>query len=140
MTLISTHTPPSQQHTLYYLAYRPAPSSTSSTSASDTTTPFPTSEGILALKHIHGTETKEGFRYHSGNDAPQGFGHVCISVDDLEAACARLDEKGVRWKKRREEGRMREIAFLLDADGYWVEVIGNQTLRGKKREQGASKV
>lgn len=46
--------------------------------------------------------------YASGNEEPgRGFGHVCISVDNLEAACKRFDELGVKFKKRPEEGRMR---------------------------------
>ena len=36
-----------------------------------------------------------------------------------------MDSKGVKWKKRREEGRMKNIAFVLDPDEYWVEVIQN---------------
>ena len=38
-------------------------------------------------------------------------------MDNLQAACARFDELGVKFKKRPEEGRMRHIAFLFDPDG-----------------------
>jgi hypothetical protein len=48
----------------------------------------------------------------------------CVQyVDDLEKACARWTAAGVRFKKRPEEGSMRHIAFLLDPDSYWIEVI-----------------
>jgi catechol 2,3-dioxygenase-like lactoylglutathione lyase family enzyme len=47
----------------------------------------------------------------SGNEEPgRGFGHICIAVDDLQAACARFDELGVKFKKRPEDGRMRVSA------------------------------
>ena len=46
--------------------------------------------------------------YVSGNSEPgRGFGHICVTVDNLEAACKRFDELGVKFKKRPEEGRMR---------------------------------
>lgn len=50
------------------------------------------------------------------------FGHICVAVDDLDAACARFEEKKVNWKKRLTDGRMKNIAFVLDPDGYWIEV------------------
>ena len=28
----------------------------------------------------------------------------------------------VSWKKRLTDGRMKNIAFVLDPDGYWIEV------------------
>ena len=28
----------------------------------------------------------------------------------------------VNWKKRLTDGRMKNIAFVLDPDGYWIEV------------------
>lgn len=62
-------------------------------------------------------------RSHNGNDQPQGFGHTCISVPDLEEACARFEKMGVEFKKKPHEGNMRRIAFLFDPDRYWVEVI-----------------
>jgi catechol 2,3-dioxygenase-like lactoylglutathione lyase family enzyme len=46
--------------------------------------------------------------YVSGNEEPgRGFGHIAITVDNLEAACKRFDELGVKFKKRPEDGRMR---------------------------------
>lgn len=83
-------------------------------------------EGILELTWNYGTEKDANFKYHNGNDEPQGFGHICISVDDIGAACQRFDDKGVSWKKRLTDGRMKNIAFVLDPDGYWIEVIQNQ--------------
>ena len=28
----------------------------------------------------------------------------------------------MNWKKRLSDGRMKNIAFVLDPDGYWIEV------------------
>ena len=54
-------------------------------------------------------EKDDSFKgYASGNDEPgKGFGHICIAVDNLEAAVKRFDEQGVKFKKRPEEGKMR---------------------------------
>jgi lactoylglutathione lyase len=52
-----------------------------------------------------------------------------MSVDDLDAACARFDELKVSWKKRLTDGRMKNVAFVFDPDGYWIEIIQNETLK-----------
>ena len=39
----------------------------------------------------------------------------------MDAACTRFEEKKVNWKKRLTDGRMKNIAFVLDPDGYWIE-------------------
>ncbi|RXK40525.1 lactoylglutathione lyase [Tremella mesenterica] len=85
-------------------------------------------EGVLELCWNHGTEKDPNFKgYVSGNEEPsRGFGHICIAVDDLNAACKRFDDLGVKFKKRPEEGRMRNIAFIFDPDGYWVEIVAKQ--------------
>lgn len=53
-------------------------------------------------------------------------------MDNIEAACERFEELNCSWKKRLSDGRMKNIAFLLDPDGYWVEVIENEKLSGRK--------
>ncbi|KAI9835904.1 MAG: hypothetical protein M1819_001802 [Sarea resinae] len=85
-------------------------------------------EGLLELTWNYGTENDPNFKYHDGNAQPQGFGHICISVDDLDAACARFEDLKVNWKKRLTDGRMKNVAFVLDCDGYWIEVIQNEKL------------
>lgn len=52
-------------------------------------------EGILELTWNKGTEKDPNFQYHNGNDQPQGFGHTCISVDNLDKACERFEKLGV---------------------------------------------
>ena len=82
--------------------------------------------GVLELTHNHGTETQNGPVYHDGNSEPRGFGHICVSVPELEAACARFEALDVPFQKRLHDGRMKNLAFIKDPDGYWVEIIGNR--------------
>jgi lactoylglutathione lyase len=80
-------------------------------------------KGVLELTHNHGTESEPDPVYHSGNTEPRGFGHICVAVPDTQAACARFDELGVTYQKRLGEGGMKQIAFIKDPDGYWIEII-----------------
>ncbi len=117
MHLLRTSENASGGFNLYFLGY-PTSSSSSETS-SNGVNPTAHREGLLELTWNYGTEKDEGFKYHSGNEEPQGFGHIAVSVDDLDGACKRFEERGVRWKKRLTEGRMKNVAFVLDPDGYW---------------------
>lgn len=79
--------------------------------------------GILELTHNWGTEEQDDFAYHDGNAEPQGFGHICFSVPDLDAAVAWFDSNNVEFLKRPDEGKMKDVAFVKDADGYWIEIV-----------------
>ena len=80
--------------------------------------------GLILILCTHswnkGTEDKADFSYHNGNNEPQGFGHIAIAVDDVQACQDRLLKHGVQFKKKLEDGKMRNIAFALDPDGYWM--------------------
>ena len=91
-------------------------------------------QAFLELTHNHGTEKEDAPRplkdhagreqvYHNGNSDPRGFGHVAFNVDDVYARSKELEEKGCKFKKRPDEGRMKGLAFVLDPDGYWVELV-----------------
>jgi hypothetical protein len=54
-----------------------------------------------------------------------------VSVDNLNAAMERLEGLEVNWKKRLTDGRMRDVAFILDPDSYWIEIIQNEKLKPK---------
>ena len=79
--------------------------------------------GVLELTHNWGTEGQPDFRYHDGNAQPQGYGHVGFAVPDLDAAVRWLDDCGVAWVKRPEQGKLRDVAFFRDPDGYWIEIF-----------------
>lgn len=79
--------------------------------------------GILELTHNWGTESDPDFKYHDGNAQPQGFGHICFSVPDLAEAIRWFDENKVEYVKRPEQGKMRNVAFIKDPDGYWIEIV-----------------
>lgn len=112
MKLKRTSESPNAGFNLYFLGYGPdAPQSTA-----NGVNPGADHEGLLELTWNYGTEKDDNFKYHNGNEEPQGFGHICIAVDDLDAACARFEEKRVNWKKRLTDGRMKNIAFVL---GMW---------------------
>lgn len=80
-------------------------------------------KGLLELTHNWGTESQEDFTYHDGNADPQGFGHICFSVPDLEAAEAWFDANDVTFVKRADQGKMKDVVFVKDVDGYWIEVV-----------------
>lgn len=42
---------------------------------------------------------------------------------DVYAASDKLLADGVRFQKKPDEGRMKGIAFALDPDGYWIELV-----------------
>ncbi|KAH7027915.1 lactoylglutathione lyase-like protein [Microdochium trichocladiopsis] len=124
MTLLRTHEAKEAGFNLYFLGYGANDNETGSITAHR--------EGLLELTWNYGTEKDADFKYHDGNSEPQGFGHICVSVDNLDAACARFEQMQANWKKRLTDGRMKNVAFLLDPDGYWVEVVQNERFAGKE--------
>lgn len=88
-------------------------------------------ETTLELTHNWGTEADPHFTgYHHGNAEPRGFGHLGISVPDVAAACARFEELGVRFIKRPNDGKMKDIACIADPDGYWIEILSASSMAG----------
>ncbi|PHH86704.1 hypothetical protein CDD83_9865 [Cordyceps sp. RAO-2017] len=129
MSLVRTHEAKGAGFTLYFLAYPGEKGLPKDGKTHD-------HEGILELTWNYGTEKKGDFKYHSGNEEPQGFGHICVSVDDLDAACQRFEDLKCSWKKRLVDGRMKNVAFLLDPDGYWVELVQNPRYSDKYQVAG----
>lgn len=125
MTLLCEKHFPEAAFSLYFLGTLPpgtiVPADPTSPAAWDFISAM--SGTVLELTHNHGTEAQEGFAYHSGNTEPRGFGHIGFIVPELEAACASLEEAGVVFTKRPDEGKMRGLAFAKDPDGYAIEVI-----------------
>jgi lactoylglutathione lyase len=109
MELKRTHESQNGGFNLYFLGYGP-PAPPANVNGVN---PVADREGLLELTWNYGTENDPNFKYHDGNAQPQGFGHICVAVDDLDAACARFEEKKVNWKKRLTDGRMKNVAFVL---------------------------
>ncbi|XP_073040445.1 lactoylglutathione lyase-like isoform X2 [Primulina eburnea] len=56
-------------------------------------------KAVLELTHNWGTESDPDFKgYHNGNSEPRGF------------------------------GKMKDIAFIKDPDGYWIEIFDTTTI------------
>jgi lactoylglutathione lyase len=85
----------------------------------------------LHRSYNYGTDADDSFPgYCNGNADPgRGFGHICVSVPDIESACARFAKLGVPFIKKLGEGSMPDIAFIADPDGYWVEVVQPSLMR-----------
>ncbi|WP_119154682.1 lactoylglutathione lyase [Caldimonas tepidiphila] len=113
---------PEMKFSLYFLAHLPEGEAVPEDEGERTAWTF-AQRGVLELTHNWGTESDPEFRYHDGNAQPQGFGHICISVPDLDAAMAWFDEHQVPCVKRPEQGKMRDVAFIKDPDGYWIEIV-----------------
>jgi lactoylglutathione lyase len=64
-------------------------------------------------------------------DLGEGYNHVAVTVDDLDAALTRLADIGVAPEKPpyRPGGRddLPRIAFVADPDGYRIELIDGGT-------------
>jgi lactoylglutathione lyase len=75
-------------------------------------------EDATVVELTHNWDTSE---YDLGN----GFGHLAIGVENIEAACDRVREYG--GGVTREPGPMKHgttvIAFVKDPDGYAIEFI-----------------
>ncbi len=123
MTLLQKLDFPDMRFSLYFLAYLAEGEAVPADPAERARFIF-TRETTLELTHNWGTESDAAFTgYHSGNDDPRGFGHIGISVPDVAAACARFEQLGVPFKKRPQDGTMKDIAFISDPDGYWIEIL-----------------
>jgi lactoylglutathione lyase len=123
MTLLAVKKFPEMGFDLYFLAKLTADECDTLPAGDDLAIYAFRQRGILELTHNYGTETQDDFGYHDGNEDPQGFGHICFSVPDLQAAVAWFDSNNVTFKKRPEDGSMNNIAFIKDSDGYWIEIV-----------------
>jgi len=60
-------------------------------------------------------------------DLGDGYGHIAVCVDDLEAEHARMEQAGFAPRKivtfEREGAVMAQFFFVADPDGYQIEVL-----------------
>ncbi len=113
---------PEMQFSLYFLAHLPTDNSVPDDAGERMAWTF-SQRGVLELTHNWGSEVKADFKYHDGNAQPQGFGHICFAVPDLDAAVAWFDSHQVPYVKRPDQGKMKDVAFIKDPDGYWIEIV-----------------
>ncbi|RUO29187.1 lactoylglutathione lyase [Aliidiomarina sedimenti] len=124
MTLVKKLPFPEMKFTLYFLAA--IPQDELSNWSSDDATRLEQTFGrpaMLELTYNWGDKENDEVAYHNGNSEPKGFGHIGFAVPDLSQACARFDALGVTYVKRPEDGKMNNLAFIQDPDGYWIEIF-----------------
>lgn len=75
---------------------------------------------VLELTHNDGVTS-----YNLGT----AYGHLAISVDNCVTACATIKEKGgiVTFDPSPLKGSNEIIAFMIDPDGYQIELIQRET-------------
>ena len=116
---------PEMKFSLYFLAHASAsdPANAAPDDAGERMAWTFSQRGVLELTHNWGSESDPACKYHDGNAQPQGFGHICFSVPDLNAAVAWFDQHQVPYVKRPDQGKMKDVAFIKDPDGYWIEIV-----------------
>lgn len=125
MQLVSEKHFPSAKFSLYFMATIPAGVTPPKDPKLDGSEWMKNWDGcVLELTHNHGTETDADFSYWNGNGpTKKGFGHIGFLVDDVYAHSEMLEKAGVPFHKKPDEGGMKGLAFALDPDMYWVEII-----------------
>ena len=80
MKLINKISNPDAKFDLYFLAYDGPGSVSEGNHWTDR-------EGVVELTHNYGTENDANFKVANGNSDPgRGFGHLCVSTDNIQAA------------------------------------------------------
>lgn len=129
MTLVKKLPFPDMQFTLYFLAA--IPDSQLSDWAQDSPMRLAQTFGrpaMLELTYNWADKDDPELHYHNGNSEPKGFGHIGFAVPDLDAACERFESLGVKFVKRPQDGKMNNLAFIQDPDGYWIEIFNPHDL------------
>uniref|UniRef100_A0A4X2LKW3 Lactoylglutathione lyase n=1 Tax=Vombatus ursinus TaxID=29139 RepID=A0A4X2LKW3_VOMUR len=102
MTLLQKYDFPTMKFSLYFLAFEDK--NDIPKDRSEKTAWTFSRKGTLELTHNWGTENDENQAYHNGNSDPRGFGHIGIAVPDVQGACKRFEELGVKFVKKPDEG------------------------------------
>ncbi|MGO2513096.1 lactoylglutathione lyase [Marinomonas polaris] len=121
MTLLKKLDFPDMKFSLYFLTHGEDFSDISHDDAERTAQTFGR-PAMLELTH-NWDDTPDNTQYHNGNSDPRGFGHIGFHVPDLEGACQRFEALGVQFQKKLSDGKMNNIAFIKDPDGYWIEIF-----------------
>lgn len=121
MTLLKKLDFPDMKFSLYFLTHGEDFSDISNDDSERTAQTFGR-PAMLELTH-NWDDTPDNTQYHNGNSDPRGFGHIGFHVPDLEGACQRFEDLGVPFQKKLSDGKMNNIAFIKDPDGYWIEIF-----------------
>jgi lactoylglutathione lyase len=85
-------------------------------------------EAINIFMGLPGDDDRLELTYNFGVDSYElgsGYGHIALTVDDLDGTLARLKEQGI--EPERQPYRVREggsrLCFVQDPDGYRIELI-----------------
>jgi lactoylglutathione lyase len=85
-------------------------------------------EAINVFMGLPGDDDRLELTYNFGVDSYDvgtGYGHIAVSVDDIDETLGRLKEQAI--EPEREPYRVREggsrICFVRDPDGYRIELI-----------------
>uniref|UniRef100_A0A1I8FT67 VOC domain-containing protein n=1 Tax=Macrostomum lignano TaxID=282301 RepID=A0A1I8FT67_9PLAT len=97
---------PSMAFSLYFMGY-----------AEEASIPKGDTERIAYLFRLPGTA------YHNGNSDPRASATSASASADVAEACRRFDRLGVKFAKKPDDGKMKGLAFILDPDGYWIEIL-----------------
>ncbi|HVM69855.1 MAG TPA: VOC family protein [Gaiellaceae bacterium] len=89
-------------------------------------------EAINVFMGLPGDGDRLELTYNHGVDSYElgtGYGHIALTVEDLDATLARLAEQGIEPERPpyqvREGGSF--LCFVRDPDGYRVELIGRRS-------------
>ncbi|XP_028296436.1 lactoylglutathione lyase-like isoform X2 [Gouania willdenowi] len=121
MTLLQKIDFPSMRFTLYFLGYEEKGEIPQD--LKERTAWTFSRRATVELTHNWGSEKDGKLSYHNGNDEPRGFGHIGIAVPNVEDACKVFEELGVTFVKKPDSGKMKDLAFIQDPDGYWIEIL-----------------
>lgn len=104
MKVIRIFEQPEQKYSLAFLGYGDEPSTC-----------------VLELTHNHGV---------SQYDLGTGYGHIAIGVKDCYKACADIKALGGRIVREAGplKGSIEVIAFIVDPDGYRIELVQQAAL------------
>jgi lactoylglutathione lyase len=85
-------------------------------------------EAVNVFMGLPGDGPRLELTYNFGVDSYEigtGYGHIAVSVDDMEAMLARLKQQGIEPERPpysiREGGS--QLCFVRDPDGYRIELI-----------------
>ncbi|XP_044261564.1 lactoylglutathione lyase [Tribolium madens] len=126
MRLLQKYDFPSMKFSLYFMGYEDSRDIRGELGTPERGEWAFSRKATIELTHNWGSENDPECKYHNGNCDPRGFGHIGIMVPDVTKACERFEKLGVNFVKKPQDGKMKDIAFITDPDGYWIEIFNKK--------------